>query len=149
MTDHTVQAGMSKGMKITLIIIGVFVVLVVIATATCYVYREDIARFGIITLVNQMKAEIAANPVEGMDTAAFNRMADGFITRVNEGEFALDDFAPIGLSLQGAMDDKVLDSAEVAGFIETMIQIYPELGDQAESAPDTLAPDAPDSILAP
>jgi len=134
MNQVPTSGGMSQGMKITLIIIGVFLGLIIIATATCYVYRDDIVQYSIVTLVNGLKAEVASNPSEGIDTVSFNRVADGFVKHVNSPDFDLEAVGALGLSAQGVLDDKKIDADEVERLVEAMIAIYPDLAEPEEGA---------------
>jgi len=101
------KKGMSKGCLIGLIIVGVIVVIIIVGGVVCWVYKEDLAKMGAVTVVSQMKTQLAHDAPDGVDTTSFNALADGFIERLNEDEeLNLEEYGMFMQSLQGAMQDK-------------------------------------------
>ena len=127
MNEEPKRKGMSKGCLIGLIVLAVVVVLVVVAGIVCYSKRDEIMRFGMATLVTQVKAELANNPIEGIDTVAVNAMTDAFVEKINASEIEAEKMGLFGQAVQEIMGDQVLDSAEVWVFLRAMTDYFPEL----------------------
>ena len=127
MTEQPKRKGMSKGCLIGLIALAVVIVLVVIAGITCYVKKDEILKFGVVTMVTGVKTQLADNPVEGIDTVAVNAMADAFVEKTNASEMDPEKMALFGQTVQGLLSDKELDSVEVSEFMKAMVDYYPEL----------------------
>ncbi|MBN1212747.1 MAG: hypothetical protein JXA92_09240, partial [candidate division Zixibacteria bacterium] len=72
------KKGMSKGCLVGIIVAAVILVIIIIAGITCYVYKDDLAKMGVVTVINGFKTNLVENPVEGVDTTQFNAMADAF-----------------------------------------------------------------------
>ena len=129
------KKGMSKGCMVTLIVVAVLVVMVIVAGLVCYAKRDELAKAGVNITVSQMQSELMANPVEGIDTVVVNRIADGFVAKVNEAEFDAGEFAFFFQTIQTIMADRVIDAEEAQQFMETMVTTYPDL---EELMPDEL-----------
>lgn len=121
------KKGMSKGCLIGLIVAGVLLVIIIIAGITCYIYKDDLAKMGLVTIINGVKTEITAHPVEGVDTVQFNALADVFITKFNESELDYEKYAAVFPQLQAMMSDKKVDAEEVEALKEMMVNYFPEL----------------------
>ena len=123
------KKGMSKGCLVALIVGLVLLVLVVGAGLVCWYKKDAFLKAGTVTMVNSITAELANNPVEGVDTVLVNQVAAGFITRINESEIDLQQFGQFAQDIQQLMSDKVIDADEADQFIDMMVEYYPELGD--------------------
>ena len=137
------RKGMSKGCLIALIVIGVVVVLAIIAIVVCYAKRDELVKYGTAQLVGGVKAELAKNPIEGVDTVQINALSDAFIERFEAAEQI--DYAKYGdfaRKIQAIMEDKTLDSAEVGQYVQAIVDFYPELREMIPPAEttDTLPP---------
>lgn len=123
------KKGMSKGCLVALIVGLVLLVLVVGAGLVCWYKKDAFLKAGTVTMVNSITAELANNPVEGVDTVLVNQVASGFITKINESEIDLQQFGQFAQDIQRLMDDKVVDADEADQFIDMMVDYYPELRD--------------------
>ena len=125
--EEVQRKGMSKGCLIALIVVGVLLLMVVIAGITCYLKKDDLARYGAATLVNSIKMELADNPVEGVDTAQVNAIADAFMEKLNESELDYNKYGRFMQAVQAISSEKAVDSAEAEQFVRAMIGYFPEL----------------------
>jgi hypothetical protein len=126
--ESTQKKGMSKGCLVGIIIAAVLVVIIIIGIALIYFYKEDIGKFGAVTVAQGIKTELADNPVDGIDTTRVHAVVDAFVKRVNEEE--ADNLVTLSAfmqTVQPMISDQELDSAEVEMTIEAMIDVYPEL----------------------
>ncbi len=120
---------MSKGCLVALIVGLVLLVLVVGAGLVCWYKKDAFLKAGTVTMVNSITAELANNPIEGVDTVLVNQVAAAFITKTEESEVDLQQFGQFAQDIQRFMDDKVIDADEADQFIDMMVEYYPELGD--------------------
>jgi len=141
------KRGMSKGCLIALIVVGVLVLLLVIAGITCYLKKDELAKYGAVTLVNSIKAELNNTPVEGVDTVKVNAVADAFVNELNEKELDYDKYKRLIQTVQGIMSDKKVDSAEAEEFVRAMTEYFPELEELAPMEPIDDSATVDDSIL--
>ena len=126
--ENTQSKGMSKGCLIGLIVGGIIVVLIAIGLTTCWIYKDDLVKMGGATLINGLKAELATNDYEGVDTAQFNGIADAFLQAQEQDTlFDLEAYALFMGSLQGVMSNQVFDEDEVPVIIDAFIEFYPDL----------------------
>ncbi len=141
------KRGMSKGCLIALIVVGVLVLLLVIAGITCYLKKDELAKYGAVTLVNSIKAELNNTPVEGVDTVKVNAVADAFVNELNEKELDYDKYKRLIQTVQGIMSDKKVDSAEAEEFVRAMTEYFPELEELAPARHIEDSTTVDDSIL--
>jgi len=123
------KKGMSKGCLVGLIVGLVLLVLVVGAGLVCWYKKDALLKAGTVTMVNSITAELANNPVEGVDTVLVNQVAAAFIAKTEESEVDLQQFGQFAQNIQRLMNDKVIDADEADQFIDMMVEYYPELGD--------------------
>jgi len=137
------KKGMSKGCLIGLIVAGVILVIIIIAGITCYVYKDDLAKMGVVTIINGFKTELAANPVEGVDSTQFNAMTDAFVTKFNEEEIDYEKYTAFFQQIQVMMGDKEISAEKVEKLKRLMADYYPVLEKYlpAPEMPDTLFPE--------
>jgi len=126
--ENTQKKGMSKGCLVGIIIAAVLVVIAIIGVALIYFYMDDIGKFGVVTLADGIKTEIAENPVEGVDSVRVNAVIDAFVKRVNEAE---DDnlvtLSAFMQTVQTVISDRKVDADEVEVTMNAMIDVYPDL----------------------
>jgi len=126
--ENTQSKGMSKGCLIGLIVGGILVVIIAIGLTTCWIYKDDLVKMGGATLVNGLKAELATNEYESVDTVQFNAIADAFLQAQDQDTlFDLEGYMLFMQSLQGVMSNKVFDEDEIPVIIDAFIEYYPEL----------------------
>ncbi len=126
--ENAQKKGMSKGCLVGIIIAAVLVVVVVIGIALIYFYKDDIGKFGTVTLAQGVKTELATNPVEGVDSARVNAVIDAFVKRVNEGdEDNLVTLSAFMQTVQTVVADQKVDADELERTMDAMIDVYPEL----------------------
>ncbi len=131
MMEVQAKKGMSKGCLIALIVVGVLVLLLVIVGITCYLKREDLAKYGAVTLINSVKTELNNNPVEGVDTVRVNAVAEAFVEKLQDSKLDFEKYGQIMQSIQAIMTDKTVDSDEAEDFVQAMIEYFPELEEMA------------------
>lgn len=131
MTEVQAKKGMSKGLLIALIVVGVVVLLVVIAGITCYLKREELVRYGAVISINSVKTEVNDNPVEGVDTVRVNAVADAFVEKLQESKLDFDKCGRFVRTVQAIMSDKKVDSDEAEDIVQAMIEYFPELEEMA------------------
>jgi len=124
------SGGMSKGCLIGLIVAGGLLVLVIILMVTCYLNRDDLAKFVSDQSVTRMKTEIGTMAGPGVDSAKFNALADAFSAKLKTEPFDEVRFAGFVTAVQNypkMAEDKVLDSTEVMELAHAMITYFPDL----------------------
>lgn len=120
---------MSKGCLIALIIGIVVVVMVIAAAVTCYLKRDDVAKFGAATILGGIKTMVAESPPAGVDTTRFNGVVDAFIDRLNAEPLDQEKFAGFFSGLQTIPTDQKVDSVEAQMLLDDMFEYFPELED--------------------
>ncbi|UCD64398.1 MAG: hypothetical protein JSW34_02885 [Candidatus Zixiibacteriota bacterium] len=135
------KKGMSKGCLIALIIGIVFVVLVIAAALTCYLKREDVAKFGASTVLTSIKTMVADQGTPGVDTVRFNAVVDNFMEKLDAEPLDGERFSEFFTEIQPVPSDGAVDSLEAQMVLEAMFNYYPELKDlyPVEEVPDTAA----------
>ena len=138
--DGEQKKGMSKGCLIGLIVAGALVVIIIIGGITCWVYKDDLAKMGVVTIVNRVKTQISENPVEGVDTVQFNAVTDAFLDKFNESELDLEKYSTLIQQFQGFMSNKEISADDVETMQELMIDYYPDLEEMVPPVeiPDTV-----------
>lgn len=150
MTEVAQKKGMSKGCLIGLIVVGVLLILIIAISITCYVKREDLAKFGVVTVVTGMKQMVAKEPPQGIDTVQFDAVSDAFVSKLKESKLNTEKFAAFMKEIQTIASDKKVDSSEAVQFINAVYDYFPELkdsipGGQATEPDSTSAPDTAQS----
>jgi len=125
----TEKKGMSKGCLVGLIVLGVLIVVIAILSVVCYMNKDSIMKFGVNTMITEVKVQMANSPNPGMDTTTFNAIADEFSRKLETGEVDSQKLSAMAAVIQNIIEDKVVDSAEVIDFVNAMVAVYPELGD--------------------
>lgn len=134
--ENTQSKGMSKGCMIGLIIGGALLVLCVLLLATCWYYKDDLAKMGAVTLVQGLKTELATNPEDDVDTVQFNSISDAFIERLNADEELdwAESYVVFMTTIQAVMEDQQFTADEVPTVVDAYVQFYPELADMRPTA---------------
>lgn len=130
--EETPKKKMSKGCMVGLIIAGVIVLLLIAVVIIGYSYRENIAKFGVVTIVNQVKTQLATQPVDGVDTVQYNAVADGFLERFADDTVHAEGIRELMTPLQAASSSDHTPE-DISRIIEAMIQYYPDLADVYQS----------------
>lgn len=126
--ENAQKKGMSKGCLVGIIIAAVIVVIVLIGIALIYFYKDDIGKFGAVTLAEGIKSSLAADPVEGVDSTRVNAVIDAFVKKVNEGtEDNLVTLSAFMQQVQTVMSDRKVDADEIETAMDAMIDVYPDL----------------------
>jgi hypothetical protein len=125
--EEVQRKGMSKGCLVSLIVAGVLLVIIVALAVTCYVKREDLARFGAVSIVNDLKGKLIKTPVQGVDTVKFDALADAFVSKLNSSKLSMEEVAKFLTKVQPATVDRTIDSADVAIVTNAMISTFPDI----------------------
>ena len=121
--------GMSKGCLIGIIIASSLLLLLVVSFITCWMYKEDLAKWAASYSVSGLKGEAARHP-EIVDTVKFDAMVDGFVQRLKADSLDQARYSNFMLALQALpkwVEDKKLDSTEIMRLSDAMIAYYPDL----------------------
>jgi len=126
--EQTVEKkGLSKGCMVGLIVGGVLLVMIVVAAVTCYVKRDDLAKFGAATVLGSAKDMLAKDPVPSLDTTAFNATVEAFVMKLNEEPLDAEAFAAFFQKIQSVSADDKIDSIEAVLLMEAMHEYFPGL----------------------
>ncbi len=127
MTEQIQEKGLSKGCTIALIVGGVIFVLVVALIILVIVKKDEFASWAYSKAVISEKRLITEADLPGIDTVEVNRIADEFLAKVDTARYTQVELMPFVKFVQdGGMDEKV-DSAEVAAFLNAMVESFPDL----------------------
>lgn len=140
------SGGMSKGCLIGIIVASAFIFLVLVTGFTCYIYREDLAKWAATYSSQGLKGEVARHP-EIVDTARFDAFIDAFVTRVKTDSLNQERYANFMLAMQPIqkwVEDKKLDTAEIQQISDAMIAYFPDL-ESVRPIPKTAATAPADS----
>lgn len=118
------KKGLTKGCTIALIVGGV--VLVVLAGIIILIMTKG-EKWAYKMAASTERSYIMANPINGIDTVAVNKVADEFLKNLEVGEIESEKMIPFGSFVTQFATDTKVDSAEVAAFVQAMIECYPEL----------------------
>lgn len=127
MTEEVKKQGLSKGCLIGLIVVGILLLIIIIASITCYMKREDIAKFAVTTIISGAKESLASEPVPGVDTTQFNALADAFMQKLDETPLDGERYTAFFQKIQSIPVDEKVDSVEVVLLVEAMCEYFPEL----------------------
>lgn len=145
----TEKRGLSKGCLVGLIVAGVLLTLIIILAVTCYIKRDDLARWGTKTVIEGLKTELRTHAASGINTDQFVALADSFMVRLTAGQIPTEKLGSLMQVAQNVISDRKFDSAEVVQLSDAMIQMFPELAPfHPGGSPDSVSPEAtPDSTL--
>jgi len=130
MTEQIEKKGMSKGCLIGLIVAGVLLLLVIIGGVTCWMNKDALARYGAVTMVQGVRTMIAANPAEGVDTVSVFAATDAFVEKLkNDEEVKAENIGMFMQALQPIVTDELVDANETQQFVESMVDMYPDLAE--------------------
>jgi hypothetical protein len=121
--------GLSKGCLIGIIIASSILFLIIVTVITCFVYRDDLAKWAATFTVDGLKGEAARNP-EIVDTVRFNAFIDGFTARIKVDSLDKQKYADFMIAIQLLpkwIEDKKFDSSEVGIFSDALIAYFPDL----------------------
>ncbi len=143
--------GLSKGCLIGIIIASSLLFLLIVSGVTCYVYRNDLAKWAASFSVNGLKSEAARHP-EIADTTRFNAFVDAFVVRLKADSLDREAYANFMLALQPLpkwVEDHKLDSNEIRLISDAMIVYFPDLASLRPLAIDTTTRTTPADTSAP
>ncbi|MDF1544322.1 MAG: hypothetical protein P1R58_04375 [bacterium] len=120
---------MSKGCMVGMIVAGVLLIMFIAAAVTCWLKKDDLAKFGAVTLLDGVKSTLAQEPVAGLDTAQFNALADAFKLKLNESELDYEKYQVFFQSIQTIPSDEKIDEDEAWIIVDGMIEYFPDLED--------------------
>lgn len=126
--EEAKKPGMSRGCLVALIIGASLLLIVIIATVTCWYYKDDLLKMGGTQMLNNVKQRVAEGQVPEIDSTQFNAVADSFIVILKQDEeFDLKGFGEfiVKTQKQGTADE--IDAQDVEMVMEAMIEFYPEL----------------------
>lgn len=121
---------MSKGCVVGLIVVGVIAVLIIVGGAVCWIYKDDLARMPVKTVVAQMQTYLSENEVEGVDPDVFNTVADDFLQRIeSEDPLQFEKYGEFITSIQTVSSRQEYTADDYDNVMAAMITYYPELAD--------------------
>ena len=118
---------MSKGCMVTLIIVLVILVMVIAAAITCWMKKDDLAKYAAQTVIQSVKTQVAEGTAEGIDSVQVNAVTDAFIIKLSESELDYEKYQVFFQKIQPLSTDDQVDAAEVAVMMDAMIEYFPEL----------------------
>ncbi len=128
--ENEKKGGMSKGCLVGLIIAGVLLVIVIVGIVLVVAYKDDLGKMGAVTVVNQAKQIVADNPIEGVDTAQFNAVADAFAEKMTEDSTVnLESLGLFMQKLQPLVADGEVSASDAEKIKEAVVDIYPDIAD--------------------
>ena len=124
MTEIPKKKGMSKGCMIGLIVGLVILVIIVALMVTCYLKKDELAKFGVTTFLSQSKTILA----EEVDSELYGMVIDQFIEKFQEEESIDYQKAEKLLNLiREVPSDNIVDAAEAEQILESIYDYYPDL----------------------
>lgn len=129
---------------VALIVVSVVVVLVIALAVTCWMKKDDLARFAVRTLIESSKTQLVESPADGIDNDHFSDMADAFMLRLDSTQLDYTKYQEFLEKIKAIPGDQVVDSAEAVLLMKSMVEYFPELADllpQPEATEDETAPD--------
>jgi hypothetical protein len=114
------KKGMSKGCMIALIIVAILVVIVIVGGILIYMYRGEIAEFGLGTLAETIATEIKNNLPEGYTAEDVDRIVADFKQAIKDKKIDQGEIQSIGNLFQEVFEDKQIDQEEAKEILETI-----------------------------
>ncbi|HVP07383.1 MAG TPA: hypothetical protein VMS71_06035 [Candidatus Acidoferrum sp.] len=133
--EEVQKKGMSRGCLVALIVAGALLLLIVVIAVTCYVKKDDLAKWGVTSLVTKVKTDLAKTPVTGVDTVKFDALADKFLARFNAEKLDFQKLNTLMLTVQRLSTTKTLDSTKVSALTTAITEYYPDLESSESAAP--------------
>lgn len=128
MSEEVQKKGMSKGCMVGLIVGLVIVIIVAALMVTCYMKKDELAKFGTVTLLNGAKATLSESPLESVDTVKFNGVVDQFMEKFNnEEELDYEKAAKLFALMQSVPANKKVDSTDVSMILDAIFTYYPDM----------------------
>ena len=130
MSEEIQKKKMSKGCMVALIVGGVLLVMILVAGVTCYMYKDNLAKFGVSAVVKEIGKYATENPQPGVDTTHLNMIISTFSEKLaNDTTDNLENISYAIQKLSNIPKDEMLDSAEAVDFIKVLTEIYPDLSE--------------------
>lgn len=127
MTDLTEKKKMSKGCLIGLIVGGVVVVMLAALFTSCYIYKDDLMRYGLNKLLDSLKVQVMAGEIEGVDAERFSRMTDAFKVRLDSEPLDYTKFQRFAQSIQSMAASEGTDKEDISSLMDAMVEYFPEI----------------------
>lgn len=127
MMEQPQKKRMKKGYMVTLIIVLVILVMIIAAAITCWMKKDDLAKYAAQTVVQSVKTQVAQGTAEGIDSVQVNAVTDAFMTKLSESELDYMKYQVFFQKIQPLSTDDQIDSTEVAVMLDAMIEYFPEL----------------------
>ncbi|HOP08241.1 MAG TPA: hypothetical protein PLF13_13230 [candidate division Zixibacteria bacterium] len=140
MTDQPInpvvqpKKGMSTGLKVTLIVIGAIIVLIVAMVIYCVSNLDKLAAVGAKTIVKGIQSELIAHPVEGVDVDRYNRVTKVFIEKIDQPDQNPQELALFVQQAGESIKEQPYTADDIERLVQAMIQLYPELAEVAGPA---------------
>ena len=126
--EEAKKSGMSKGCMVGLIIGASLLLIVIIASLTCWYYKDDLLKMGGTQMLNNVKMRLAEGQVPEVDSMQFNAVADSFITILQQDEeFDLKGFGQFIVKTQEQGTSEELDAEDIQTVMDAMFEFYPDL----------------------
>ena len=145
--EQTEKKKMSKGCMVTLIVVGVIMVMAIAAAVTCWVKKDDLARFAVQTVISGTQQLLEESPVEGIDADKFSTLVEVFLEKINTSELDYEKYGIFFQQIQSVPSDKKVDSAEVILLMDAMVEYFPELKEYLPVEDDWETTDSPEDII--
>lgn len=129
MTEATQKKGMSKGCLIGIIVAGVILVMVIVAAVVLWLNKDDVAKFGVTTVVSFVQGEVAKAPPAGVDSASYVAVCNAFTEKFKADEVDPEKLGVFFKEIQSIPSDSKVDSVEAGMFLQAIFDYYPELED--------------------
>ena len=136
------KSRMPKGCVIALIIVGALAVLLVIVLGLICMNRDKVLKWSTREGITYYKSQLAAKPVEGIDTVQFDRLADSFLVRLQAEKVTDTALARFATTFQSTIMDKQISKEDVYRMSDAMISVFPDMAPMGlkESGPGEASP---------
>lgn len=135
----TKKKGMSTGCIVGLVVVGVLIIAVLLIGFWCMKNPDTIVKLSMPSFVTGMKAQLIANPIDGVDTVTFDAVADGFLEKLGADEaLDMERMRPFLLKVQTtAQNMENISADDVSELTGLMAEFYPDLKGLIPEAPVT------------
>ncbi len=127
MTDQLQKKRMSKGCLVSLIVVGVIALMIIAASVTCWMKKDDLARFAVQAVLDNTKQMMIDEPIEGIDNEKFTVLSDAFVLKFTETELDYQMYGDFFQKIQTMPSDKKVDYKEAINLSKAMVEYFPEL----------------------
>ncbi|MCX6827993.1 MAG: hypothetical protein NT002_01745 [candidate division Zixibacteria bacterium] len=117
------RKGMSKGCLITLIIASIILVIIIALSIVCYVKRDSIMQWGVVTMTDQTATEVIANPPDSISAEEIKTLVTDFKQALNDKKIGSAELQSIILMYQDFWKDKKIEKEEGLKFVEELRKV--------------------------